>query len=716
MIHCNRFVPSAWVTLLLLLAPCAVFAQGQSGDIHGRSYGIGQPESVQNLPSGQLRQDLENLPAQAKGKALGWLQRFSFPVEDVESLRVRPDGSIHYADTFLSGTEIAATGEPVASSFAADQTQVFLLHSNPGANKVVYLDFDGHTLSGTAWSGSTLVALPFDPSQNDSPPTVANFTTDELNTIAEIWHRVSEDFAAFNIDVTTEEPAVFTSTTGRILFTNHTDASGQAMPSSTSGGVAYVNVFGRSDYVAKYSPALIYYTNLANSSAGLLNYNAEVASHEFGHNLGLSHDGVIFGEAYYAGHGNGSVSWAPIMGYMLDKNVTQWSRGEYPSANNTENDLAIIAGKLGYGSDDHGDSSALATALTVEANGDILVSSPELDPDNVLAENKGIIGDRTDVDWFYFDVVEASSLNITATPAWHSFTRSDARGANLDIELALFDSGLNLLAVDDPDNNTSASLSTSVTSGRYYVQIDGVGNNTNSDYSDYASMGMYFLEGSISTAPVDTTPPSPTTMSWEAAPNATGSTTISMTAVRATDDSGSIEYFFSCVAGGTGCSDSGWQSGRSYTASGLNAGTFYSFTVKARDASGNPNSASSSMGDTTDAQASNQAPIAVASYSPAPAVITKGKTATVTLDGSGSSDSDGTIAGYSWKDSTGAVVGENETVTLKLREGTYAFTLTVTDNSGAVDSSSLSVSVTNSGGDDGGGGGGGKGTGKPPKG
>lgn len=699
----NRYVPTIWATLFMLLSSAAVFAQGQSGDDHGRSYGIGQPNTIQDLPPGQLRQDMESLPANARGKALGWLQRFSFPAEDVKSLRVRNDGSIHYADTFESSTAETTTGEPTASSFAADASQVFLLHSKPGSSNVVFLDFDGHTLSGTAWSSTDLVALPFDPSQNDNPSTVANFTTDELNYIAEIWHRVAEDYATFDIDVTTEEPAVFTSTTGRVLFTHSADASGQAMPSDTYGGIAYINVFGNSNYTA-YSPVMVYYTNLANYSVGLINYNAEVASHEFGHNLGLSHDGATDGTTYYSGHGDGLVSWGPIMGYMLDKNVTQWSKGEYAGANNAQNDLSIIAGKLGYVGDDHGDTPSQATALVLEENGDILVSSPELDPDNVLPENKGVIEDRSDVDWFYLDVTETGILNIAATPAWHSFTRSDSRGANLDIELALYDSDMTLLDLHEPDNDTNAAVLAMLDSGRYYLQIDGVGNNTNSNYSDYASVGMYFLEGSLTTDPADTTPPSPAIMSWETAPHAMGESSINMTAVPATDESANVKYYFSCVAGGNGCTNSGWQSSRSYTATGLSANTFYSYTVKARDTSGNSNSTSSPLGATTDAPVGNQIPLAVASYTPKPAIITKGKTASVTLNGASSSDPDGTITGYTWEDARGTILGTSSQLQVKLKEGSHLYTLTVTDNEGATDSTGLTVPVTKSSSDSGGGG------------
>ena len=265
-----------------------------------------------------------------------------------------------------------------------------------------------------------------------------------------------------------------------------------------------------------------------------------------------------------------------------------------------------------------------------------------------------------------------------------------------------------MVVFDEPTDSTDATVVASVTAGRYYLQVDGVGNDTNSDYSDYSSVGMYFIEGGVQVAGTsDSTPPSPTTMSWQTAPLAIDASSISMTAVEATDESGIVEYLFTCVAGGNGCTDSGWQSSRSYTANGLDAYTYYSFKVTARDGSGNKNGDSSSMGDTTDAPppapVDNMAPTAVASYAPASAFITKGKTASVTLDGSASSDLDGRIVSWSWKSADGSTVGSSAAVTVKLKEGTYNFTLTVTDNDGATDSASLSFSVSK-GGDDGGGG------------
>ena len=63
---------------------------------------------------------------------------------------------------------------------------------------------------------------------------------------------------------------------------------------------------------------------------------------------------------YYSGQGN----WAPIMGVGYYKPISQWSKGEYSGANNTEDDLTIITQNgLSYRADDFGNTIATAQAL-----------------------------------------------------------------------------------------------------------------------------------------------------------------------------------------------------------------------------------------------------------------------------------------------------------------------------------------------------------------
>lgn len=566
-----------------------VSAQSDQG-LESRVFGQGQPAKVDELPPGQLKRKIKELPVHAQGRAMKWLQDFSFPEADVEMLSVDAEGGIYYVEAKL-GYEAASAGDSAPE--AAPQStldDVFLLHSKPGASNTVYVDFNGHVFTNTAWGSGTYSAKAYSTDSDFN-----NFSNSERIKMVDIWHRIAEDMASFDIDVTTEQPSSFDRYTGRILITSNTQTTGADMPHPDAGGVAYVNVFGASNYHTYYSPALVYFDNLG---GGFEHYVAEASSHEFGHNLGLSHDGTST-VGYYTGHGSGVVSWAPIMGVGYYENVTQWSKGEYADANQQQDDLAIIDGKLGYDSDDHGDTIAAASALEVN-NGSVVSSNPELDPHNVLSENKGIIGDSSDVDVFSF-IAGAGQVSLTVTPAWDAFTRTDLRGANLDVLAELRDAGNGLIASADPINETNATVTANVSAGAYYLLVTGVG-NTAVPYSEYGSQGMYFINGSVPVGTADTTAPTPDPMQFSSAPAANGEDSISMTAALATDSISAVQYEFRCTAGGPqGCvANSGWQSSRSFTATGLAAGTQYTYRVAARDQSGNETAPSSPASATTD--------------------------------------------------------------------------------------------------------------------
>ena len=161
------------------------------------------------------------------------------------------------------------------------------------------------------------------------------------------------------------------------------------------GGVGYVNSFTNSIVNTVY----VFSDNLAKTAR----YIGEAASHEAGHTLGLYHDGQDPTTEYYQGHGN----WAPIMGVGYYKQLTQWSQGEYADADNQNDDLAMIADSVGGGfrTDDHGDATGSASALT--ANGSIL-------------SGEGIIERTTDVDTFVF-TIGAGTVSLSIDPAsWGS--------------------------------------------------------------------------------------------------------------------------------------------------------------------------------------------------------------------------------------------------------------------------------------------------------
>ena len=101
-------------------------------------------------------------------------------------------------------------------------------------------------------------------------------------------------------------------------------------------------------------------------------------------------------------------------------------------------------------------------------------------------------------------------------------------------------------------------------------------------------------------------PPTPDPAAFETPPTAASSHSITMTAIEASDASLPVEYLFSETTGNPGASDSGWQTGRSFTDTGLDPETTYSYTVTARDAQGNTTTVSAPVEATTQAATSDQ--------------------------------------------------------------------------------------------------------------
>ncbi|WP_165645148.1 zinc-dependent metalloprotease family protein, partial [Oharaeibacter diazotrophicus] len=392
-----------------------------------------------------------------------------------------------------SGTEAAAAAK---ANYTITAANAFKLHSKPGASRKVYLNFRGATVTGTIWN-SSVSSFKMKPYSEDADTTT--FNASEIATIAEVWAGMSEDYAPFDVDVTTEKPASFGPNVGHVLFSPRLDANGNYIYGSSVGGVAYVDVWGLSDF-KYYQPALVFPEGVPGAKNMI-----EAGSHELGHNLGLSHDGTS-SVGYYSGHGSGLVSWAPIMGVGYYVNVSQWSKGEYSGANNQEDDIAIITGKLSAARDDHGNTGPTATALSV-VSGKITSKTPESDPFNPLSKvNRGVIGTRADVDVFKLSVPAAGTVSLVVTPAWRdTFRAQSLRNADLDIRATLYRANGNAIGAavvaSAPAANTNATLSARVTAGTYFLKIEGIGTGsvTGTGYSDYGSLGQYTITGTVPT-------------------------------------------------------------------------------------------------------------------------------------------------------------------------------------------------------------------------
>jgi len=360
-----------------------------------------------------------------------------------------------------------------------DLSQTLLLHSNPTAKHTIYLDFDGYTtgnVTGTSWDNLTSPA--WDPSGNG-----AAFTTAEMQTIQRVWARVAEDFAPFNVNVTTQDPgdeALRKSGTTDDRWGIRVVITPNDAPAPGSGGVAYIGSFNFNNLTPVY---------VFNSSEKAI---AEAATHEVGHSLSLGHDGTAT-LGYYGGHGTGTTAWGPIMGAAYSPNVTQWSKGEYSGANNTQDDLAIITANNGftYRSDDYG--STQSTAFTLLPQGASTVST-----------TYGIIERNTDSDWFSF-YSNAGAINLNVNPL--------NIGPNLAIQAELYSASGTLLTTVNPAGALNAVVSFTIpTAGQYFLKVVGTGkgNPLNSGFSNYASLGNYRITGTVQaytgTGPVNSPP------------------------------------------------------------------------------------------------------------------------------------------------------------------------------------------------------------------
>ena len=565
---------------------------GSSG-VHGRI------QSVSHLPGAKIRLAFQQLRSSARDRALKALNKSSLSFSDVAQLNIDRGGALFFVDRFPVKTSAqAGSGDNQNADTALlsikTKADLFALHSKPGSTHILILDFDGHDIEQTGWNGGKSAIFRATPFSQDND--FSSFSPAERTAIQRIWQRVAEDFAPFDIDVTTEEPGMVGPTVGRVLITRNRDLDDRPMPFADASGLAYLGVWGSADYAA-YSPALVYYNQLA----GQVNYIAEAASHQVGHNLGLGHQGRT-GEDYYPGHGEGPTAWAPIMGNSLHSNVTQWSWGDYPNASSGQDGVAVIAEQLSLREDDHSGDASAATELSVADDGAVVASPIGMDSGNSTRTNQGVIETADDVDSFAFTSL-GGAVKLMVTPAWDRFDGGISRGANLDIGLTLL-GGSGKVVTRDPAEHTHAVITEVLPAGRYTLQVTGVGSGA-SPYSDYASLGHYFISGKIST-PIDDTPPSPNPMGWLKPPRATGKASIAMTALTASDSSG-VEYQFSCSVAGPGCRTGNWQASPDYVATGLDSATAYSFQVTARNGRGKVTQPGPAMSATT---ASNLPPVA----------------------------------------------------------------------------------------------------------
>lgn len=374
------------------------------------------------------------------------------------TLRVDKNGKLFAVDhATLAGKSQAST--------VAYTGDVSKLHSKPGAKKIIYLDTDGFDPTGTGW-------------QDAKSGSLTGWSTSN-GDVYTLWTVVAEDFAPFDIDVTTEEPnpdALLKSSDTDEEFGTRvviTDSASTLFCKYGCGGLAYVN---SANWLNNETPCLVFV-----NSAGVYGKTvAEAVSHEIGHTLNLLHDGTST-SGYYGGNDN----WAPIMGASYGARHSQFSKGEYPDANNHEDDLDIINRTVPYDTDT---STDISSAISVETKTTSFNSA-------TIKQIDAIISNSTDKDYYSF-VSAGGKATFIVTPRIIPVNSAQNVYANLKPKVSILDSVGTVIATGTYGTGITdeyeATVSADVPVGTYYIMIEGVGDQY---FTAYGSIGQYSLTG-----------------------------------------------------------------------------------------------------------------------------------------------------------------------------------------------------------------------------
>lgn len=341
---------------------------------------------------------------------------------------------------------------------AASQVPVY--NSYPSAAPVIFLDFDGHTVSGTGW--------------NFNGPIYCAASGLTGAQIGEVFNRVAEDYRPFTVNITTDSAKYWSAPVNqrtRVVITVTSDWYGSA------GGVSFINSFTWGDD----TPCFVFSALLGYKTKNI----AEAASHEAGHTLGLRHQSsydvnCIKTTDYNAGTGTGELSWAPIMGVGYSRNLTTWFNGPNSlGCSVLQNDLDVI--------------TSAANGITYR--NDYAPNSLNTAYDQTFTNNqfvaKSIIVKNTYEDFYKFSLPSLKLFQLSAIPFNVGAGNS---GANLDLKVTLYNSSQKMLNTYSSSSSLSVIVDTTLAAGTYYFKVQGVGN---SYAPDYAILGSYSVQGSI---------------------------------------------------------------------------------------------------------------------------------------------------------------------------------------------------------------------------
>ena len=386
-------------------------------------------------------------------------------VKPVPLSRVYPDLDEDFQRSNRSTASLAqiAAAHPVYSPMALRQAphigpynnqDVTKLESKPGSPYVFYLN------TAAVMSGSTPL----------------NGVTKE--NMYRAWQSVADQYSMLQLNITTNKAVYDAAKAASVLRT---------------GIINFINQDGRS-----FAPVHSFGTTSAgtlyrNPSSGF-DYGYGIGmtgAHEVGHQMGMLHDGGGTGGEYF--EGIAAFQWGPIMGnYWMGgswaNQLFTWSKGEYNTASNREDDLKIMTvdEAVPYMADDNVSGKPLA-----------LRAGGEINP----ADNWGQIERNTDTDVFTFSLASAGTLNLRVDPI--EYLRM------LDVDATITTAAGTQVARSNLSVNRSAEfVNLNLPAGDYKLVIQGGAEGTPANgFSKYSSLGYYAMKGTLSAGSTPSTIP-----------------------------------------------------------------------------------------------------------------------------------------------------------------------------------------------------------------
>lgn len=374
---------------------------------------------------------------------------------EVPIKKIVPDLDPEFRDTRTQEViAAAAVNHPVYSPMANRQAvhigpysgeDIMNLQSKPGSPWVFYLNISKVTRNGEPLNGVT------------------------KEQMYRAWQSIADQFSMLNMNVTTNVSVYNAAKAANILRT---------------GVINFVNRDGRS-----YAPLHSFGTTSAgtlfrNPSAGF-DYGYGIGmtgAHEVGHQMGVNHDRGTPGGEYF--EGIPAYQWGPIMGnYWYGASwanqLFTWSKGEYTSATNFEDDLHImnVEESVPYMTDDN----PSAKALVFGAGGAI-----------DAATNFGQIERTGDTDTYTFTLSSPGMLNLRIDPL--EYLRM------LDVDATIYNATNGVVAHSNLGVHRSAEfVNLSLPAGSYRLVIKGGAEGTPANgFSNYSSLGYYGMKGALS--------------------------------------------------------------------------------------------------------------------------------------------------------------------------------------------------------------------------